>query len=226
MKRWVLIIAAAFLSTSPACAQPAARVQFSRDILPILSTHCFTCHGPDAKTIKAGLRLDLFETATKKLKSGNRAVVPGKANESELLARIFHDDEAERMPPKSTKKTLKDSEKALLKRWIEEGAEYQRHWAFVVPKRPPLPEVHNKAWCRNPIDRFLLARMEKEGLRPSPEADRYTIARRLAIDLTGLPPTIAMADRFVRDKSPDAYEKYVDRLLECPFTASAGRMYG
>jgi hypothetical protein len=216
MKRWIAIVTAIVLSISPVHAQGAGKVQFGRDILPILSTHCFTCHGPDAKTIKAGLRLDLFETATKKLKSGNRAVVPGQANDSELLARVFHEDEAERMPPKSTKKTLKNSEKALLKRWIEEGAEYQRHWAFVAPKRPSLPAVKNKSWARNPIDYFLLARMEWEGLKPTPEADRYTIARRLAIDLTGLPPKIEMADRFVNDKTPDAYEKYVDRLLELP----------
>src|SRR5947208_10057181 len=124
MKRWIAFIAALLLAT-PAHAQPAGKVQFGRDVLPILATHCFACHGPDAKTIKAGLRLDLFETATKKLKSGSRAVVPGNVKESELLARIFHDDEAERMPPKSAKKTLNDSEKALLKRRIEEGAEYQ-----------------------------------------------------------------------------------------------------
>src|SRR5580765_894797 len=117
MNRWIVVIVGLFL-TSPVHAQPAGRVQFGRDVLPILSTHCFTCHGPDSKTTKAGLRLDVFETATKKLKSGSRAVVPGNAKESELLARIFHADEAERMPPKSTKKTLKDSEKSLLKRWI------------------------------------------------------------------------------------------------------------
>jgi hypothetical protein len=215
MKRW-MFIAAVLFSTSPANAQPAGKVQFGRDILPILSTHCFTCHGPDAKVQKAGLRLDVFETATKKLKTGNRAVVPGNVKESELIARIYAQDESERMPPKSAKKTLKDSDKVLLKRWIEEGAEYQRHWAFVVPKRPPLPEVQNKTWVRNPIDQFLLARMEKESLKPSQEADRYTIPRRLAIDLTGLPPTIEMADRFVNDKNPDAYERYVDRLLDLP----------
>ncbi len=206
----------ALFCASTAHAQAAGKVHFARDVLPILSTHCFTCHGPDAKTLKAGLRLDVFETATKKLKSGHYAVVPSKANESELLARIFSADESERMPPKNAKTTLTAAEKALLKRWIDEGAEYQRHWAFVVPKRAPLPAVKDKAWGRNPLDQFLLARMEAQGLKPSPEADRYTLARRLAIDLTGLPPTIEMADRFVNDKSPDAYEKYVDRLLAMP----------
>jgi hypothetical protein len=216
MKRWMFFIAALFLSTSSAQAQPAGKVQFGRDVLPILSTHCFNCHGPDAKTTKAGLRLDVFETATKKLKSGNRAVVPGKAMDSELIARIFSTDDSERMPPMSAKKMLTDAEKSLLKRWIEEGAEYQRHWAFVVPKRALLPDVKDKTWVRNPLDHFLLARMEKEGLKPGAEANRYTIARRLAIDLTGLPPTIEMADRFVNDKSTDAYEKYVDRLMDLP----------
>lgn len=225
MNRRFLVLAAVLFSTLPVHAQ-SEKVQYARDILPILSTHCFTCHGPDAKLQKAGLRLDLFETATKKLKSGSHAVVPGKVKESELIARIFTDDASERMPPKSTMKTLKDSEKALLKRWIEEGAEYQRHWAFVVPKRPDLPPLPGgggggegtalKGWPRNRIDQFLMARMLKEGLKPSPEADRYTLARRLAIDLTGLPPPIAMVDAFVNDKSADAYEKYVDRLMALP----------
>ena len=196
-------------------AQPAGKVQFARDVLPILSTHCFTCHGPDAKQQKAGLRLDLAETATKKLKSGNRAVVPGDVKQSELLARVFSTVDSERMPPRSTMKTLKDSEKALLNRWIEEGAEYQRHWAFVVPTRPAMPGIKSD-WARNPIDMFLLDRMQKEGVKPSPEADRYTLARRLALDLTGLPPTIDMVDRFVGDKRPDAYERYVDQLLDMP----------
>jgi cytochrome c553 len=217
----MVLLAVAFCVAGRAHAQ-TDKVQFARDILPILSTHCFTCHGPDSKLQKAGLRLDLLETATKKLKSGNHAVVPGKVKDSELIARIFTDAAAERMPPKSAIKTLKDSEKALLKRWIEEGAEYQRHWAFVAPKRPPLPVLASgprklaDAWARNPIDQFLFARMAKEGLMPSPEADRYTLARRLAIDLTGLPPTIEMVDRFVNDKSPDAYERFVDRLLDMP----------
>jgi hypothetical protein len=216
MKHRIVFVIAMLAIAAPLHAQPARKVQFARDVLPILSTHCFTCHGPDAKTLKAGLRLDVFETATKKLKSGNRAVVPGKVKESELLARIFAEDGDERMPPKSAKKMLTAAEKTLLKRWIEEGAEYQRHWAFVVPKRPPLPAVKNKAWVRNPLDQFVLARMEKEGLKPSPEADRYTLARRLAIDLTGLPPTIEMADDFISDKRPDGYERYVDRLLDMP----------
>src|ERR1043165_596710 len=219
MKRWIVCSATIFLlagATSPVHSQPSTKVQYARDILPILSTHCFTCHGPDDKLRKAGLRLDMHDTATRKLKSGSRAIVPGKAKDSELIARIFTADNAERMPPASTKKALKDAEKELLKRWIEEGAEYQQHWAFVAPKRPAIPAVKNKTWGRNPLDQFLLARIEKEGLQPSAEADRHTLARRLAIDLTGLPPPLEMADRFINDKSPDAYEKYVDHLLNTP----------
>jgi hypothetical protein len=210
------LIVSLVVGVSTASAQPAGKVQFGKDVLPILAANCFTCHGPDAKTQKGGLRLDVFETATKKLKTGSRAVVPGNVKESALVERIYSKDPAEVMPPINSKHTLKDAEKALLKRWIEEGAEYQRHWAFVAPKRPGLPSVKTKGWGRNPIDQFLLARLEAEGLKPSPEADRYTLARRLAIDLTGLPPTLEMVDRFVNDKSPDAYEQYVDRLLNLP----------
>src|SRR4051794_17607683 len=202
MKRRMVFITAALLAGTTAPVHAQQKVQYARDILPILSTHCFTCHGPDAKLQKAGLRLDLLETATKKLKSGTRAIVPGKVKDSELIARIFSTEETERMPPSSAKKTLSAAEKELLKRWVEEGAEYQRHWAFVAPQRLPIPGVKDAKWARNPVDAFLLARMEKEGLKPSPEADRYTLARRLAIDLTGLPPTLEMADRFVQDKSP------------------------
>jgi Protein of unknown function (DUF1553)/Protein of unknown function (DUF1549)/Planctomycete cytochrome C len=193
-----------------------SKVQFARDILPILSTHCFVCHGQDEKARKAGLRLDLAEVATRKLKSGSIAIVPGDPKASELIARIYSEDDSERMPPPKVHKGLKDAEKDLLKRWIAEGAEYQRHWAYVAPVRPALPTVKNKTWPWNPIDHFVLARLEAEGWEPSPEADRYTLARRLAIDLTGLPPTLAMVDRFLADNSSDAYEKYVDEVLNMP----------
>jgi mono/diheme cytochrome c family protein len=195
-------------------AQP--RVQYARDIQPILSSNCFACHGPDARTRKAGLRLDIPEEALKKLKSGSRAIVPGNAKASELVARILAPTDRERMPPAKSNKHLKEPEKQLLKRWIEEGAEYQKHWAFAPPQRPTLPATKNKTWARNSIDHFVLARLEQEGLTPAPEADRYTLARRLAIDLTGLPPTIEAVDRFVNDKSPDAYEKYVDSVFRSP----------
>lgn len=217
MNRWLVSLLFLGLFSASAFAQSApGKVQYARDVLPILSTHCFTCHGPDSKLQKAGLRLDLFETAVKKLKTGNHAIVPGKVKESELIARIVSADDSDRMPPASTKKSLTEKEKAILKQWIEEGAEYQRHWAFVPPKRPTVSSPAGKSWARNPIDHFLLARMEREGLKPSPEADRYTLARRLALDLTGLPPTVEMVDRFVNDKSTDAYEKYVDQLMNLP----------
>src|SRR5262245_21076142 len=191
-------------------------VQYTRDIQPILSNYCFTCHGPDEKTRKSGLRLDQAESASKKLRSGATAIVRADPGKSELIARIFSQDDAERMPPLSSQKVMKESEKELLKRWIVEGAEYQQHWAFIAPQRLPLPKTKQPGWERQPLDRFVLARLEKEGLKPSPEADRYTLARRVSLDLTGLPPTIAAVDRFVNDKSPDAYEKYVDQVLKSP----------
>jgi hypothetical protein len=221
MKRSVLILLVVLFSIALGNravpqSQAPPKVQFTRDILPILSNNCFVCHGQDEMARKAGLRLDVAESATRKLKSGSIAVVPGDPKKSELIARIYSEDDSERMPPPKSHKGLKDAEKELLKRWIGEGAEYQRHWAFVAPARPALPVVKNKSWLRNPIDYFVLARLEAEGLEPAPEADRYTLARRLAIDLTGLPPTLAMVERFIGDKSPDAYEKYVDEIMMLP----------
>src|SRR6516164_6505937 len=223
MKRYMLGVLVMFITSfgwgddlpKPAVKKTPARVQFARDIQPILSSNCFACHGPDARTRKAGLRLDIAEEAGKKLKSGSKAIVPGDVKASELVARIFA-GETERMPPAKSNKHLKEAEKQLLKRWIEEGAQYQKHWAFTPPQRPALPATKNKSWARNAIDHFVLARLEEEGLTPAPEADRYTLARRLAIDLTGLPPTIEVVDRFVNDKSPDAYKKYVDSVFRSP----------
>jgi hypothetical protein len=195
--------------------QTATKLQYARDVQPVLAAHCYACHGPDAKTRKAGLRLDIAENATRKLRSGNRAVVPGQPEKSELVRRIFATDE-DQMPPADSHKPLKASEKELLKRWIAEGAEYQKHWAFVAPKRPAVPAVKTPGWVRNPIDAFVLAKMEAAGLKPAPEADRYTLARRVALDLTGLPPSLDMVDRFVNDPAPNAYEKYVDQVLRSP----------
>jgi hypothetical protein len=202
-------------SHNPAKDLSQRKVRYARDIQPILAAHCLVCHGQDEKNRKAGLRLDVAESATRPLKSGSRAIVPGDPKASELIARIFSKD-TDRMPPPKSHKGLGDSDKELLKRWIAEGAEYQRHWAFVAPKRPELPATRNKTWVRNAVDHFVLARLEKEGLAPAPEADRYTLARRVALDLTGLPPTLALADRFALDKSPDAFEKYVDQVLDLP----------
>src|SRR5262245_5617734 len=221
MKRWLLTLL--MVAGNVALAEEGApksvakkTVQYTRDIQPILSNYCFTCHGPDEKTRKSGLRLDQAESATKKLRSGATAIVRADPGKSELIARIFSQDDAERMPPLSSQKVMKESEKELLKRWIVEGAEYQQHWAFIAPQRLPLPKTKQPGWERQPLDRFVLARLEKEGLKPSPEADRYTLARRVSLDLTGLPPTIASVDRFVNDKSPDAYEKFVDEVLKSP----------
>jgi hypothetical protein len=188
----------------------AADVDFTRDVRPILSRHCFKCHGFDDKARKAKLRLDVREGAVKKV------IVPGKPDDSELVRRIYATDPDEVMPPPVTKNPLSDAQKQILKRWIADGAEYRTHWSFVSPKQAPLPRVKEVAWPRNPIDQFILARLEAEGLRPSPQADRYTLVRRVYLDLIGLPPTPEEADAFVRDESPDAYERLVDRLLASP----------
>src|ERR1043165_5650607 len=195
---------------------PSGPIDFNRDIRPILSDNCFVCHGPDEQQRKAKLRLDTRDGALGKLRSGGHAIVPGKVIESTLLQRILAEDASERMPPPKTNKKLSQTQIDLLKRWIEQGAPYTQHWAFVAPKRPPLPTVKRQGWARNGIDHFVLARLEKEGLQPAPEADRTTLIRRLALDLTGLPPTLAEIDLFLKDKSPNAYEKAVERYLSSP----------
>jgi mono/diheme cytochrome c family protein len=214
---------AALLAALPVgrAAPPAPRagtrptVSYARDVLPILSANCFTCHGPDPKTRKAKLRLDLPEALTRKLRGGGHALVPGDPGKSEAIARVFSAGR-DQMPPRKSGRKLTDEQKQTLKRWVEEGAHYQVHWAFVPPRRPPVPAPRNASWARNPIDSFVLARLEKEGLAPSPEADRPTLARRVALDLTGLPPDLQLVDSFVTDTRPDAYEKFVDRVLASP----------
>jgi hypothetical protein len=195
---------------------PDRAVSFNRDIRPILSDNCFKCHGPDAKTRKAGLRLDRRAGALAELRSGGFAVVPGRRSASELWNRITTGDEAERMPPRSTEKRLTPAQIELLGRWIDQGAPWDEHWAYTPPRRPVLPTVAPTSWPRNPIDYFVLHRLEREGLGPAPEADRATLLRRLSFDLLGLPPTPAEIDAFVQDPSPNAYEKVVDRLLDSP----------
>ncbi len=182
-------------------------IQYNRDIRPILTENCFKCHGPAAK--KGGFRLDVREDATKPAKSKATPIVAGKPGESELIKRIFSKDADDVMPPPSAHKTLKPAEKELLKKWIAEGATYQKHWSFEAPAKVALP----KAGGKNPIDAFVMARLEREGLKPAPEADRPTLIRRVAFALTGLPPTPADVDAFLTDKSADAYEKMVDRYL-------------
>lgn len=199
-------------ATATHAAEPP--VDFARQIRPILANNCFRCHGPDKGAVQAGLRLDTREGATAETESGSHAIVPGKPEASELIARVSHTDGSIRMPPPESGKTLTAAEVELLQRWIQEEAPYRGHWAFIPPQRPPLPPaVSQPSWVRNPIDAFVLARLDREGLQPAPEADRYTLIRRLSLDLTGLPPTLAEVDQFVADQSPEAYEKQVDRLL-------------
>ena len=205
---------------TPAAAVPAVveALDFNRDVRPILSDKCFYCHGPDASHRKAGLRLDEAAGAYAHLKDSDSefAVVPGKPESSEAWLRICSDDEDEMMPPRKSNKFLTAAEKATLKRWIDAGAKYEGHWAFQPVKEKLLPAVRDEGRCHNDIDRFIQARLEKEGLRPSPEADRVTLLRRLSLDLIGLPPSAAELKAFVDDRSPDAYERQVDRLLASP----------
>jgi hypothetical protein len=190
-----------------AAADAAGPVEYNRDVRPILSENCFYCHGQDPNHRKADLRLDVRESALKE-----KAVVPGQPDQSKLVAKIFSDGK-KRMPPPDSNRILTAEQKEMLKRWVAQGAAYQQHWAFVAPVRPAPPEVKRAGWPRNPIDRFVLARLEREGLAPSPEADRTTLIRRVTLDLTGLPPTPEEVDAFLLDNRPDAYELLVDRLL-------------
>ncbi|MBM3848809.1 MAG: DUF1553 domain-containing protein [Verrucomicrobia bacterium] len=188
-------------------------VDFNRQIRPLLVEHCYPCHGPDEAKRKAGLRLDQPEGATQRLKSGVRAVVPGRPAESRLLEVITAADPDEHMPPASTGKQLSADQVAVLRRWIEEGATWRGHWAYQPVANPEPPAVKQAGWGRNGIDAFILARLESEGLAPSPEADRRTLLRRVTLDLTGLPPTVDEVDAFLADGSDGAYETLVDRLL-------------
>jgi mono/diheme cytochrome c family protein len=192
----------------PAAAKSA--IDFSRQIRPILAENCFACHGPDDKARKAKLRLDTKNGALKHA----GLIVPGKPDESELISRITSQESSEHMPPAKSGKKLTTAQIEMLRKWIDAGAPWSEHWAFVAPKRPALPAVRDQAWAREPLDRFILARLEAEGLKPSPEADRVTLLRRATFDLTGLPPTPAEIDAALSDKSSNWYEKVVDRLLE------------
>jgi mono/diheme cytochrome c family protein len=190
-------------------------VDFARDIQPLLSDNCFACHGPDAKQRKADLRLDTRDGALADL-DGVSAVVPGKPSESELVARITTDDEDDLMPPPDSGKQLDAAQKALLQRWIADGAEYDLHWAYKPVARPTPPRVKNGSFVLNDIDRFVLATLQGKGHEPSREADRRTLIRRLSFDLTGLPPTWEQVRAFVADSSPRAFGKLVDQLLASP----------
>ncbi len=197
------------LSTVAPGADPAPATRFSRDVLPILSENCFQCHGPDEKARKAKLRLDTREGIL-------HVVKPRKAAESELVRRINETADDERMPPPKSTRQLTAAQKETLRRWIDEGAVWGKHWAYETPLRPPLPAVKAQTRVRNAIDLFVLARLEQEGLTPSPEASREALIRRVTLDLTGLPPAPREVDAFLADRSPNAYEMLVDRLLASP----------
>ncbi len=197
-------------------AGPPEIVRFNAHVRPILSQNCFYCHGPDAKHREADLRLDVREAATADL-GGHAAIVPGKPDQSVLLERVCSADDEQLMPPPASKRPrLSADDVAVLRRWIEQGAEYERHWALLPLAREAPPEVKQASWVRGPIDRFILARLEAEGLSPSPEADRATLIRRVYLDLVGLLPPPDEVERFVKDEDPQAYEALVDRLLGSP----------
>jgi hypothetical protein len=214
------VITAALLTLpcSGRAAEPAApanggnaKIEYNRDVRPILSDNCFYCHGPDDAKRKGKFRLDQRESAIAK-----GAIVPGKPADSTLVDRIQTSDPDDIMPPPETHKTLTAAQKDVLKRWVDQGAEYKPHWSFIAPVRPPVPQAKNAEWVRNPIDAFVLQDLELKQIAPSPEADKRTLLRRLSLDLTGLPPTPTEVQAFVHDPSPDAYERQVDRLLASP----------
>jgi hypothetical protein len=199
-------------SSLPVEKGKSGKLQYNRDVRPILAENCFACHGPDSAARKAGLRLDQRDAALQK-----GAFEPGKPDDSELVTRLFlKDDDEALMPPAKSHKKLTAAQKEVLKRWVAEGAEYESHWSFIPPTKPPVPAVKDKGWVRTPIDAFVLAELERRGLTPAPEADRRTLARRLSLDLTGLPPDPAEVEAFVADRAADAYEKYADRLMAKP----------
>ena len=192
-------------------ASADAPVQFNRDIRPILADRCFSCHGPDRRARKADLRLDVRQVAVE------TAIEPGDAAASELMSRITSADPEEQMPPaKSKKKPLAEADVALIRRWIDQGAKYEAHWSYIPPQRPAVPEGRNKRWPQTTVDSFILSRLEANHLAPSAPADNITMMRRLYFDLIGLPPSPSEVEAFVADKSSEAYEKVVDRLLESP----------
>jgi len=222
-----LVFAGCALCILQACHHQAASideqmpdtVSYNFNIRPILSDKCYKCHGPDASKRQAGLRLDMPESAFKALKDDPNAhvLVPGSPAMSELFRRVSTDDTAEMMPPvNSNLKRLTPHEVDLIRKWIKQGAKFEKHWAFVAPKAPPVPEVKDKAWPKNQVDNFILHKQEQYGLTPNPEADKERLLKRVSFDLTGLPPTLDVMDRFLADKSPNAYEKIVDELMKNP----------
>lgn len=208
---WLCIPAPAAMADEPL----PKTVDFNRDIRPILSDTCFHCHGPDKAKRKADLRFDTEAGAFADL-GGHRAIEPGNLDKSEMYQRLIAQDENERMPPVKSGRKVTPRQIELIRLWIQQGAKWQKHWSLIPPVRPQVPAVKNAAWVRNPIDAFILSRLEREGLAPSPEAAKITLLRRVTLDLTGLPPTPAEVDAYLADQSPEAYEKVVNRLLGSP----------
>ena len=228
MKRWLLVICSIFavIFCTVSCLQNRdddpklpASISYNFHIRPILSDKCFKCHGPDANQRQAGFRLDIRDSAFAPLKEtkGAFALVPGKPEESELYKRIASTDSSYMMPvPESHLGALTPYEIKLFEKWIQQGAKYEPHWAFIPPTKAPTPEVGKDDWGTNEIDYFILRKMEEKGLKPNEEADKERLLKRIALDLTGLPPTIEMMDQFIADKNADAYEKMIDKLLNTP----------
>ncbi len=222
--RFILLVLIVSLCRISEAASPStpAEVEFDRDIRPILSDACFFCHGPDSAKRKADLRLDTEQGALRQFKGGRRPIVPGDPEKSEIIRRMLTEDPDEKMPPPDSHRTITPQQIEKVKQWVRQGAHWQQHWAFVAPKRPHLPLPNGAGakaeviWPRNPIDAFVLTRLQKEGLKPSPQAARETLIRRVTLDLTGLPPTPGEVDAFLADTSPNAYENLVERLLACP----------
>ena len=222
------IVAVSFLMTAgfaglrsdSAVAQEVHELSFEKHVQPILSNHCFNCHGLDEETRAGGLRLDLSESALGKGESGLTAIVPGAPDRSELIARINSHDPDIQMPPASTKKPLSEEQKQILQQWIAEGAEFSVHWAFQTPTRPSVPTVKNAGWVINPVDSFVLSRMEKESLSPNEEATPDVWLRRVTLDLTGLPPSVDELTNFEAalrvSPKETVYAAVVDRLLTSP----------
>ncbi len=215
--QWTLFVLTVGFSTSfPCCTQGAEEVQFNRSVRPILAKHCFACHGLDEESREAELRLDQREAALAELDSGSRAIVPGSAEESELITRISSEDPDLRMPPADGHEALTAEEIALLSRWINQGADYELHWSLAPPEKVSPPKASLNTKIASPIDAFVMSRLQEVGLKPAPAAEKHTLVRRLSLDLTGLPPTPSEINDFVADQRPDAYARLVDRLLASP----------
>lgn len=214
---WVVLLSSLALTTATTRAEDEAKsVDYLREVRPILAQNCFQCHGPDESTREAGLRLDQRENALVKLGSGTHAIRPGAPNDSEVMVRLTTDEEFLKMPPPDTGRKLTAEQIDLIKNWIQQKAPYAKHWSFQPLNRPQIPTVKDAFWPRNPIDSFVLSRLESREILASPPAERTTLIRRLSLDLLGLPPSPHDVEQFVNDKRPDAYERLVDRLLASP----------